>query len=438
MKFFLYALCLLATLSGCSKEEDEPQLLVVTAADLAGTWVYENPTSGATEIMKFTADGDFFLTADLAEASFEGHKAGIYSMVSSDASVTANQDGVKRAFTITALTKNSLTIRHKTSGETATYAKLAILLDLSYDEPITPDYEKYIEGKLKGFRSHNDKVATINKNGTITGKSEGITLLDILTSEGTAVIIVKVGSLIYDYAQTIGMTKNEICATFINPVMVSEEMVWYQSDDKMTRYSINKRTKLVDAVHVSILHKDYSNAALIEYLSNKYYVYKTETIGNIYAFTNRATYESSNVKITFDGSSNLTYSYINHDLFEDFSIALGKTRDEVQYMYGGDLEAIIDLPSILEYTIGDEILGYAGTDIMEEVKFSFDNNITFMVELRLSTHLKQESVIHFFQSRYTYSTETTAGRHSYFYDKSKNLVIDYIAEDKLVRYYNEK
>lgn len=437
MKKFLYTMCLLATLSACSKEEHEPELLVVTAADLAGTWVYEHAESGTVDVMKFTAGGDFYLTDNLANANFENHKSGIYNMVSSDASVTTHFDGQQRAYIITALTANSLTVYNKKNDQTITYARLATLLDLSYNDPITPDYEKYIKGKIKGYRSHNDKVATVDKQGRITGKSEGITLIDIVTTEGTAVLIAKIGSLIYDYTQAIGMTKNEICTTFGTPVMVSDEMVWYQADDKMTRYSISKRTKLVDMVHVSILHKDYSNAALIEYLTNKYYAYKAETVGNTYAFTNRATYDASNVKITFDGTSNLTYTYINHDLFEDFSIALGKTRDEVEYMYGGELESIIDLPSVIEYAIGDEILGYAGPDVMEEVKFSFDNNITFMVELRLSSHLKTESITSFFKSRYSYSTDNTGDRHAYFYDKNKNLVIDYIAEDNLVRYYNE-
>lgn len=438
MKKLLYTFCLLSLLVACRNEDSEPELLVVTAADLVGTWVFHDEDKGATEIMKFTADGEFYLTNRLDSVLFEGVTSGSYSFVSVNASVMANYKGEKRNFSITGLSANSITLQYKSSGDVVTFSRLATTLDISYDVSIKLDYGLYVSGTIKGYHSHNDKTASVDKTGTIVGKSEGLTLVDVITNEGTAVVIVKVGGLIYDYTQAIGLSKDEVCTTYGEPNDVTEETVYYRTDEKMTTYNISKRTKKVDAIYIIYSKKGFSNSALVDYLSNKYYAYKAETIGTFYAFTNEPTYDISNVKITYDGSKHLTYAYVNHDLFEDFSIALGKSRSEVAYMYGDDLELLMDQTSFIEYAIGDEIQGYPGADIMEEVKFSFDSGVTKMVELRLHSQLKQDSVVTFLKSRYDYKPDLSSNRHQYYYDEGRRVIIDYMPEDKEIRYYIEE
>lgn len=437
MKRFLYMFGLLAILSACHQEEENgPEQLVVGAANIAGTWVWQVDGESAVEVMKFTADGDFYFTDRLEEVPFDDAVAGNYSIISSNASVFATQKDTKLNFTVTSLTANEMTISHKSTGATATYARLATTLEISHNMSFKPDYGLYLAGTIKSYRSHNEKTATVDKQGTINGKSEGVTLIDVVTSEGVAVVLVKVDGLIYDYTQAIGLTKDEVCTTYGTPVIATEETVFYSTEEKMTTYNINKRTRVVDAIYIIYNKKGFSNAALVDYLSNKYYVYKPETMGTFYAFTNGATYEASDVKITFDGTKHLTYTYVSHDLFEDFSIALGKTRDEVVYMYGDDLKCLTDRPSFVEYAIGDEVQGYPGVDIMEEVKFSFDNGYTTQVELRLQNNLKPETVTAFLKSRYSYR-ESDGGHHQYYYDSARKLVVDYIPEDCEIRYYFE-
>lgn len=439
MKKILFTFGLLAIISACHKEENNGQeQLLVSAANMAGTWVWYNGETGASEIMKFTENGDFFYTNSLENASFVDEVTGDYSIISSIASVSAIHKGNKFNFNVTSLTANSMTIKHKTLGSEVTYARLLTQMEISYDVSIKPDYGLYLAGNIKGFRSHNDKTASVDKTGVITGKSEGITLIDVDTSEGTAVVIVKVGGLIYDYTQAIGLTKGDVCDRYGVPTYVTDETVFYSTDEKMTTYNINKRTKVVDAIYIIYSKKGFSNTALVDYLSNKYYAYKAETVGTFYAFTNSSTYESSNVKITFDGAKHLTYSYVNHDLFEDFSIALGKSRDEVVYMYGDELECIIDRTSYVEYAIGNEVQGYPGADIMEEVKFSFDGGVATMVELRLYNQLKQEVVMDFLKGHYSSSIENSNSRHLYYYDKTRRLVVDYEPQVYTIRYYFEE
>ena len=162
---------------------------MVTAADLVGTWVFHDEDKGATEIMKFTADGEFYLTNRLDSVLFEGVTSGSYSFVSVNASVMANYKGEKRNFSITGLSANSITLQYKSSGDVVTFLRLATTLDISYDVSIKLDYGLYVSGTIKGYHSHNDKTASVDKTGTIVGKSEGLTLVDVITNEGTAVVI---------------------------------------------------------------------------------------------------------------------------------------------------------------------------------------------------------------------------------------------------------
>lgn len=435
MKKLFYFISLLGLLASCQEEEPQ-EVLVVTIADLAGTWIYENAEQGTVEVMKFTEDGDFYYTNNLNAADFTDKTPGVFSMVNANASVIASHEGNKKTLYITDMKANTFVARDKNSGESTTYSRLISIVETSYNINITPSYENLIKGKIKSYRSHNDKTAIVDKWGTITGKAEGTTLIDIVTNEGTAVILVKVGGLIYDYTQAIGLTQEEVCATYGTALSATPEIVHYMTDEKMTTFKINKRTKVTDAIYIIYSKKDFSNSALIDYLNNKYYIYKPETNGHMYAYTNKSSFESSQVKITFDGSTNLTYLSLNHDLFEDFSIALNQTREQVVYMYGEELTPIIEQPSYIEYAIGDEIQGYAGPDVMDEVSFFFDNDKTFLVELSLSSHLKQESVIEFLKSKYTYSNDN--GNHQYFYDRNKKLKVDYNAEDHKIRYNRDE
>ena len=71
MKKLLYTLSLLVILTACRNEDDGPEMLVVTTADMVGTWVCHNESKGTFELMKFTADGEFYLTDRLDNFSFE-------------------------------------------------------------------------------------------------------------------------------------------------------------------------------------------------------------------------------------------------------------------------------------------------------------------------------------------------------------------------------
>ena len=438
MKKLVYIFSLVAILASCSREEEPQQQPVkVTASELFGTWIHENKEQEKIEIIKFTEDRSFYLTNDLTNAEFTESEAGYYSIVSDIASLTATIGDTKKSYDVTELKANTFTVQDRTSGAIITYSRLAQVISISYDETLLPDYNLWMEGRIKSYNSHNSKIASVNSLGAITGKSQGITLIDIETSEGLAKVLVKVEGLIYDYSRAIGLTKDEVLAQFgTDKATATNEVIQYIYEDKLINFKINKRSKLVDAIYITYLKKNFTSKELATYLQNKYYTYKPETATNYFVFTDKPTYEESTVKVSFDNSINLSYQYINHDLFEDFSIALNKQRDDIIYMYGDELSKTIDLTSIIEYEIDDEILGYPGAAIMDEVKFTFDNNITVMIDLHLATEVKDEEVIDFLKTKYT--KKKTSGKHVYFLKESANITIDYNTEDNVVRYYSNE
>ena len=434
MKKLFYMIGMVCLLASCSKDP-EPEPVVVTNDALIGTWVYDNIATGVTEILKFTKNGGYYYTTVLADAAFAGYPAGNYS-IADNVNVTAVGVTKSLDFTVTKLKANSFTAKDNATGESRTYAKLIATLDLTYEETDTPGYSSLVAGNISSYKSHNEKVATVDKTGAIKAVAEGITLIDVVASEGTAVVLVKAEGLIPDYAKAIGYTKDEVLAEYGETIAATNELILYTQADKFVTFNISKRTKKVEKVTVLYSNKPFSNAQLVSYLNTKYYVYKPETTASYFAYTDAASFDVSNVKVTFDNSATLTFSYINHDLFEDFSIALGKTMDEVKYMYGEELTLIDSNDAIIEYEVGDEILGYVGVSLLDGVVFTFYNGTANQVEVKLASSVKITDVTAFLGSKYVKDSEQSSDKRVIFYDSVTNMKVQYIVDENKVRYSN--
>ncbi|MBE6291134.1 MAG: hypothetical protein E7091_01775 [Bacteroidales bacterium] len=439
MKKLFYWISMACLLVSCGKDEEvvapEPEPLVVTNEALAGTWVYDDTATGVVEVLLFTKDGSFKYTATLADAAFAGYPVGNYT-VADDVNVTAAVGEQSLDMTITKMVANSFTAKNNATGETRTYAKLVETISLAYLEGATPDYASLVDGEISSYKSHNVKVATVDKAGLITAVAEGITLIDVATSDGTAVVLVRTEGLIPNYAKAIGYTKEKVLAEYGETIAATNEMILYTQADKFITFNISKRTKKVEKVAILYSNKPFSNNDLVKYLNTKYYAYMPETTATFFAYTDKESYETSGVKITFDSTTNLVFSYINHDLFENFSIALGKTMEEVVYMYGEELTPDNNLssPTNIAYTIGNEILGYAGVELMNDVNFSFDKGVVSMVELGLADAAKYDDVFEFLSKEYVYSSEVSSDIQKVFYDERNTIKVVYITNKNEVRY----
>ena len=434
MKRLLYLMCFVAILTGC-KEEPTPEPLVVTMDELYGTWVYEDAASGVAEVLKFTEKGGFYYTTTLAHADFDGYNAGNYAVID-DVTLNAVSRDKTLDYTITKMCAYSFTAKDNATGNSITYAKLIDSKSLAYKEVYTPGYSSLLAGEIKAFKSRHERTATVDALGAITAQSEGWTLIDVVTvADGTAVVLIKASGLIPDYTTLLGMTKDEAIHLYGD--------LGYTYEDPSTRFEVklkvSKRTSLVNKVVVEFEKKPFANKALVEYLDTKYYAVKEETTSTLCTYRDKNTYDKSSAKITWNNSDELEYTYIDHDMFEDFSIALGKTREEIEDMYGNDqLELLQDRGNKIEYLIGNEILGYTGVALMDEVAFTFNNdNRVFLVELKLNKATKKVDVCAFLSKKYLLNSEKTNEKRYYFYDAAGLMEVTYIVEDNTIEYCNE-
>lgn len=424
--YFLIGVCLFAS----CKKEPTPDPLVVTTTELEGTWVYTGDE--VTEVIKFTSNGKFYYTNNLSDAAFVRYEPGSYS-VTENVNLTAFIGYETFEATITKMQGNSFTAK-KSTGESVEFHKLISTLDLGYGQHENPDYS-LVKGSIVSYTSDNIKVATVDKAGCITAIAEGLTLIKVKTKdEGTAVILVKAEGLIPDYTKAIGYTKEEVLAKYGDVEETTGTMIVYNTEDKNLEFSINRRTGLV--VQVTLIYKqfskDFTKANLTKYLENKYY--KDASVKTPpYVYTDMPTFDKSNAKITWDNNQKVEFTYINHDMFEDFSVALGKSKEEIEEMYYVDCEQFVDFGSFIECKIGKDMLGYVGLNLIGKISFFFDGDYVNVIDVSLVSP-NATKINAFLAKKYIYSSEDSEEDSKMYYDTEGKISIEYLISDKKIRY----
>ena len=246
-------------------------------------------------------------------------------------------------------------------------------------------------------------------------------------------MIVEAGGLIPDYASAIGQTKEQVKATYGDtPTEEYEAYLLYRDAGKSVQFNFNIRTRLANGIDVKYgNYKGFSRLELVEYLNTKYYLYQKESDEQI--FINHANYNTSTVTITWDHIRELEYRAINRDLFEDFSIALGKSRSEIEHLYGEDLTLKRETTAELEYEIDEDLLEFAGVDKMKTVKFTFGNDIAVSIRLRLK-NLTSDEITNYLKSRYGAATSSD-DEAVYYYNPATGIEVAYRGTYDEIEYY---
>lgn len=426
MKKLFYFLSIVCLLASCSKDS-EPEPVVLTNEALTGTWVYDNTETGVTEILKFTKNGGFYYTTSLADAAFVGYPAGNYS-ISENVNLTAVGASASKFLdvTITKLSANSFTAKDKETKTTTTYAKLVETIQLAYLKSDTPGYTSLVEGNISSYKSHNEKVATVDSKGSIKAMAEGITLIDVITSKGTAVVLVKTEGLIPDYAKMIGYTKEKVVAEYGETS--GEFNLIYHYDQYEVTFYVSKRTKVVERIKVEYTTNTSYLNQIEEYLKAKYYEDKS---GSFY--TDKNSKDTPTVKIEWDNYSELMYTYMNPDLFEDFSIAINQSVLEVKNMYA-ELEVFKETDYSIEYKIGTIQIGFTGVDKMDRVLFYHNGDFVTSAVLKLKKSVKQSDVEDFLGKKYGAVVNEDEYGILYYYDAGRSINIEYDSDSNSVTY----
>ena len=205
-KIFAFMLCAIA-FCACCDDEDAPDY----ANLLVGQWVYDHPEEGVWETIKFTSSGMFYYSnSNEILYEFENENVnGRYFVDGNKVTGTYKLNEVTQMnldMQITAINDLEFTAKFNDTGLTFTYARLLDSETIEYNGTIQPNYDNLLRGAdIIAYSSHNPNIAKVDAaSGRVTGLSSGRTYIDVITSEGTAVVeIIVKGLLPYNFDEFI-------------------------------------------------------------------------------------------------------------------------------------------------------------------------------------------------------------------------------------------
>ncbi len=183
-------------------QSDEPLPL---AENILGTWVTDYTTNGWTwERDTFGPDGYYYAqwsrevihptSNESAQGTYTTDEAKKIIYVQAE---TPYHKKLTAEYRITQIDRYSFNTDIYSGGDkTQSFYYQKVLTTVSIDPTFTsqPDYQSLVgRSRISGYNSHDTKVATVNPTtGLITAISPGITYIDVITNQGTAVVEVEV------------------------------------------------------------------------------------------------------------------------------------------------------------------------------------------------------------------------------------------------------
>ncbi len=447
-KLFAILLCSLS-FCACNKDSnngvEEP--VIDYAHLLVGQWVYDHPEEGVWETLKFTSSGMFYYS-NSNEKLFEFENDNVNGRYFVNGNLVTGtytlNETIQMNLDMQIIKINDLefTARFNDSGLTFTYARLLDSEIVEYQKNITPNYRNLLRGvDIITYTSHNTKVATVNPStGEVTGVASGRTYIDVITSEGTAVVeIIVTGILPYNFDEFIGVEKSVIYETFgANPADEEEDVIVYQniSDEiKYLRIGVDLLSEKVSDIRLyleDINSDDVLN--ITQYLGNLYSIYDKGTTETYKAYINNENFDAASVGITWDiPNMEITYIKLDHDLFTDYSPLLGKAQSDVKARMKG-YQPFMEDKNQLAYGISD------GKVDMLCCYYTLDFVTTYdkaqAVYVTLNSQLNHNDVMTYLSKKYLYLEEESSSTEKVYLTSDGLMAIFYSTEYNQVAYYS--
>jgi hypothetical protein len=218
-------------------------------------------------------------------------------------------------FTVQEIKKYSFTAEFFTGKNESvgvfTYAKLLRSYEMERGEKMLPDYASLVQTDIRGFKSHNIHVLTVdNSTGEITAVGPGLSYVDVITEKGTAVVEIKVAGVWPEYIACLGKTMEEVKSLYGAPTYASSSSMYYKLIEheffSLIYMWADDKTKKVHTIDL-MLKEGYDKQKVLAYLNHLYYPYRkgTSVELDMYSFNDQTTREKSIIGITYFGTSNL-------------------------------------------------------------------------------------------------------------------------------------
>lgn len=474
MKYYNYLTFLLlgvsALLASCSDDNSGtnsgPKEIVINTEKIIGEWVGASSDGNQFSKMVLESDGGFNISKvengwNVASANRKGKwiasnnvVSGTYTKMNGAEDPTGEPVIVnitlseQENYSFTAISSDNIPTEYKKligevnirRGQTVIPECLDGMNETTVKTIVTPfqiRHETVTSSKIKNLKSQNSAIATVDAStGAVTAISNGVTFVDVETSEGTATIKVVVDD---NFLGLMGKSRAEIHEIYGTENIAFEDIsqILYNMEGDFKFLKIQFMQGIVYAVAVYSKDNIFVDADLYKKnFETEYYVFEKGTSTNYLAYTNAPSLEESKYGIIFDYTASNSFKIYYLDLskevlFHDYSVGLGKTKTEIFDMYGTRTE--INTTELVYYKLRDGYNSYVDEVIF---KFESESEKCSAVGVNFQKNANVTEIKNWLSN--TMDHVKTKGDLSLYYSKDREVELLYNAADNSLLYkYND-
>ena len=308
---------------------------------------------------------------------------------------------------------------------------------LSTEEVKTPGYPGLVGyAKIRSYKSHNEAVAKVSDNGTITAVAGGRTYIDVNTDKGSGVIevVVEGGAIPVAFEECIGKSPSTVHELLgENPYYEDGTTIMYKDftpDIDMVGISLDSWTGNVRGM--TIKYKSSVNTSQVTSILNATFIpFMSQTTETYKAYMDAATVSDANVGVTWN-IPELTLVYVNlaRDLFTDYSVLIGMTREQVIGKMGKNPETSNEQSQAFFFNDnkGVAMVGVYYTDFVNN--YDKVQSVVTMLDGTLS----ETEVLNYLKKKYPYYPEESSDTDYVFVPGGAEYGVIYTPKDKMVMY----
>ena len=309
-------------------------------------------------------------------------------------------------------------------------------INMSPGESNLPDYHSLFgDLTIKGFKSHNNTIATVDNAGTITAKSKGRTYIEILTDRGSGVIEVTVGggAIPYEFQDCLGKPASKVKEMLGAPFYEDETTILYKNLTNtidMVGARIDSFSGLIKGITITY-NSNVKTDDVTSILDATFIPFASQTTATFKAYMDTDERADASIGVTWDiPTKTLTYVNLATDLFTDYSVLINMTRDQVISKMGKDPDSANDQSQNFFF------FDNKGIKIVSAYYTDFVNNYdkVHSVVTMFDDTLSVEQITTYLKKKYPYYPEYSTDEELVFVPEGHAMEIYYRPKDKMIMY----
>ncbi len=411
---------------------------------LAGTWVYDNPSEKVCERYAYAENGYVSVqwTTNDDVYNFNESARGMYTIDGQTVSFTLSIDVGQMNMRMVTESINDFNWTYGAYDGSHylgkyTAQRLLYSVTLSPEGTKLPDYHSLVgTAEIQSYKSHNETVATVNASGEITARSKGRTYIDVNTDKGSGVIEVYVdgGAIPVAFEDCVGKSANKVYELLGDkPYYEDETTIIYKNftpDIDMIGVSLDSQTGFVNDLIVT--YKSSVNTSQVTSILNATFIpYMSQTTDTFKAYMDTENREDASIGVTWD-ITELTLTYVNlaTDLFTDYSVLVGMTKEQVLKRMGRDPDSS-DEQSQNWFFFDNKGIKFVSAYYTDFVNiYDKVHSVATMLDDTLAT----EQVANYLKKKYPYYPEYSSDEDLVFIPEGHAMVIYYTPADNMIMY----